>query len=149
MAANAMLANRMISAPSSPAVAPAPPAKSSPRVVGFLQGRNQLLSRQAKSRVCGSRGGKGRLAVRAAAKDITFGQDSRKAMQAGIDKLADSVGVTLGPRGIGIVHCGRIKILGWKGNGEWWSNWFDVMVVSKHHFGLFGEWHNVATRVHF
>jgi chaperonin GroEL (HSP60 family) len=40
------------------------------------------------------------VAVRAASKDIFFGQDSRAAMQAGIDKLADSVGVTLGPRGM-------------------------------------------------
>lgn len=120
MAANAMLANRMMAAPSSPAVASAPTARSSPRVVGFLQGRNQLSSRQAQSHVCGSRGGKGRLVVRAAAKDITFGQDSRKAMQAGIDKLADSVGVTLGPRGTGIVCCGR-EILGRKGIGKCWS----------------------------
>lgn len=101
MAANAMLANRMMAAPSM-AAAPAPGAaslKSSRRVVGFLQGRNQLAG-QAKGQVCGRRSGKGRLAVRAAAKDITFGQDSRAAMQAGIDKLADSVGVTLGPRGM-------------------------------------------------
>lgn len=28
-----------------------------------------------------------------------FDQDSRKRMQAGINKLADAVGVTLGPRG--------------------------------------------------
>ena len=39
------------------------------------------------------------LAVRAEAKDILFDQASRAAMQAGIDKLADAVGVTLGPRG--------------------------------------------------
>lgn len=41
--------------------------------------------------------------MRANAKDICFGQDSRAAMQAGIDKLADSVGVTLGPRGRNVV----------------------------------------------
>lgn len=41
-----------------------------------------------------------RFAVRAAAKDIAFDQSSRSAMQAGIDKLADAVGLTLGPRGI-------------------------------------------------
>ncbi|MFS7907258.1 putative groEL-like equatorial domain superfamily [Helianthus anomalus] len=39
-----------------------------------------------------------RFAVRAAAKDIEFDQRSRAAMQAGIDKLADCVGLTLGPR---------------------------------------------------
>ena len=37
--------------------------------------------------------------MRAEAKDILFDQASRAAMQAGIDKLADAVGVTLGPRG--------------------------------------------------
>lgn len=37
--------------------------------------------------------------VRAEAKDIIFDQDSRKRMQNGINKLADAVGVTLGPRG--------------------------------------------------
>ncbi|KAM5584210.1 ruBisCO large subunit-binding protein subunit alpha [Rosa sericea] len=46
---------------------------------------------------------RGRFAVRAAAKDIAFDQDSRRAMQAGIDKLADAVGLTLGPRGRNVV----------------------------------------------
>ncbi|KAJ0623590.1 putative chaperonin Cpn60/TCP-1 family, groEL-like apical domain superfamily [Helianthus annuus] len=44
-----------------------------------------------------------RFAVRAAAKDIEFDQRSRAAMQAGIDKLADCVGLTLGPRGRNVV----------------------------------------------
>ncbi|KAI3683534.1 hypothetical protein L1987_84040 [Smallanthus sonchifolius] len=44
-----------------------------------------------------------RFAVRAAAKDIEFDQRSRAAMQAGIDKLADVVGLTLGPRGRNVV----------------------------------------------
>ncbi|KAI3917108.1 hypothetical protein MKX01_003557 [Papaver californicum] len=44
-----------------------------------------------------------RFSVRAAAKRIAFDQDSRSAMQAGIDKLADAVGVTLGPRGRNVV----------------------------------------------
>lgn len=43
-----------------------------------------------------------RFVVRAAARDIEFGQRSRAAMQAGIDKLADVVGLTLGPRGISL-----------------------------------------------
>jgi len=38
--------------------------------------------------------------VRAAAKEIAFDQGSRAALQAGIDKLADAVGLTLGPRGM-------------------------------------------------
>lgn len=41
--------------------------------------------------------------VRAAAKDIAFDQKSRQALQAGIDKLADAVGLTLGPRGRNVV----------------------------------------------
>ncbi|KAI3743226.1 hypothetical protein L1987_60932 [Smallanthus sonchifolius] len=44
-----------------------------------------------------------RFAIRAAAKDIAFDQRSRAAMQAGIDKLADVVGLTLGPRGRNVV----------------------------------------------
>ena len=38
-------------------------------------------------------------AARAEAKEIIFDQDSRRRMQNGINKLADAVGVTLGPRG--------------------------------------------------
>lgn len=41
--------------------------------------------------------------MKAAAKDIAFDQNSRRAMQAGIDKLADAVGLTLGPRGRNVV----------------------------------------------
>nr|ACJ85785.1 unknown [Medicago truncatula] len=44
-----------------------------------------------------------RFVVKASAKDIAFDQDSRRAMQAGIDKLADAVGLTLGPRGRNVV----------------------------------------------
>ncbi|PIA37276.1 hypothetical protein AQUCO_03000104v1 [Aquilegia coerulea] len=44
-----------------------------------------------------------RLDVRASAKKIAFDQASRKAIQGGIDKLADAVGVTLGPRGRNVV----------------------------------------------
>lgn len=33
------------------------------------------------------------------AKDIKFGEDARRAMEAGINKLADTVKVTLGPKG--------------------------------------------------
>lgn len=40
-----------------------------------------------------------RFAVRANAKEIAFDQNSRTALQSGIDKLADAVGLTLGPRG--------------------------------------------------
>ncbi|KAJ0019980.1 hypothetical protein Pint_32108 [Pistacia integerrima] len=44
-----------------------------------------------------------RFSVRAAAKEIAFDQNSRAAMQAGIDKLSDAVGLTLGPRGRNVV----------------------------------------------
>ena len=33
------------------------------------------------------------------AKDISFGEDARKALQSGIDKLANTVKITLGPKG--------------------------------------------------
>ena len=44
------------------------------------------------------RQGNSRFAVKACAKEIAFEQSSRAAIQAGIDKLADAVGLTLGPR---------------------------------------------------
>ncbi|KAF8395253.1 hypothetical protein HHK36_019195 [Tetracentron sinense] len=44
-----------------------------------------------------------RFFVRAQAKEIAFDQSSRSALQAGIDKLADAVGLTLGPRGRNVV----------------------------------------------
>ena len=37
------------------------------------------------------------------AKDILFGEEARKALQAGVDKLADTVKVTLGPKGRNVV----------------------------------------------
>ena len=37
------------------------------------------------------------------AKDIIFGEDARKALQSGIDKLANTVKVTLGPKGRNVV----------------------------------------------
>ena len=37
------------------------------------------------------------------AKDIIFGEDARKALQAGVDKLANTVKVTLGPKGRNVV----------------------------------------------
>ncbi|KAJ1694865.1 hypothetical protein LUZ63_011563 [Rhynchospora breviuscula] len=43
------------------------------------------------------------LVVKASAKDIAFDQMSRKSLQAGVEKLANAVGVTLGPRGRNVV----------------------------------------------
>ncbi|PHU03953.1 RuBisCO large subunit-binding protein subunit alpha, chloroplastic [Capsicum chinense] len=51
----------------------------------------------------GNKGSKNRLIVKACAKEIAFDQKSRSALQAGIDKLADAVGLTLGPRGRNVV----------------------------------------------
>ncbi|GJN36904.1 hypothetical protein PR202_gb25842 [Eleusine coracana subsp. coracana] len=44
-----------------------------------------------------------RFVVRAEAKEIAFDQKSRAALQAGVEKLANAVGVTLGPRGRNVV----------------------------------------------
>lgn len=41
--------------------------------------------------------------VRAGPKKISFGKDCREALQAGIDKLADAVSLTLGPKGRNVV----------------------------------------------
>ncbi|CAK0785122.1 hypothetical protein CVIRNUC_008328 [Coccomyxa viridis] len=43
------------------------------------------------------------LRVQAVSKDIVFDNESRRRMQIGINKLADAVGVTLGPRGRNVV----------------------------------------------
>ncbi len=37
------------------------------------------------------------------AKDIKYGDEARKALAAGVDKLADTVKVTLGPKGRNVV----------------------------------------------
>ena len=57
--------------------------------------------------------------TRAEAKEIVFDQLSRKKLQDGINKVADAVGVTLGPRGRNVVleqsygvpqvHWGRLQ----------------------------------------
>ena len=37
------------------------------------------------------------------AKQIIYGEEARKALQAGIDKLSDTVKITLGPKGRNVV----------------------------------------------
>ncbi|MBR4451257.1 MAG: chaperonin GroEL, partial [Clostridia bacterium] len=37
------------------------------------------------------------------AKQIIYGEEARKALQAGVDKLADTVKITLGPKGRNVV----------------------------------------------
>ncbi|KAL0370089.1 UNVERIFIED_CONTAM: RuBisCO large subunit-binding protein subunit alpha, chloroplastic [Sesamum angustifolium] len=68
---------------------------------GVLKSRrvNQLQQGQK----LGQKPSKNRFVVRANAKEIAFDQRSRSAMQSGIDKLADAVGLTLGPRGRNVV----------------------------------------------
>ncbi|XP_010542582.1 PREDICTED: ruBisCO large subunit-binding protein subunit alpha, chloroplastic-like [Tarenaya hassleriana] len=64
------------------------------RLRGGNQQKGQSVSYRKSSR---------RFTVRANAKEIAFDQRSRAALQSGIDKLADAVGLTLGPRGRNVV----------------------------------------------
>ncbi|XP_048631860.1 ruBisCO large subunit-binding protein subunit alpha, chloroplastic-like isoform X1 [Brassica napus] len=64
-------------------------------VQGKLSGGNQQKGQRVSYRR--------RFSVRANVKEISFDQSSRAALQAGIDKLADAVGLTLGPRGRNVV----------------------------------------------
>lgn len=64
------------------------------------QQANGLL--QGKAKKAGAVRGQ-RLVTRAEAKDILFDNASRKKMQDGINKIADAVSVTLGPRGRNVV----------------------------------------------
>ncbi|GKV01257.1 hypothetical protein SLEP1_g13822 [Rubroshorea leprosula] len=66
---------------------------------GSVRGRRN----QQQSQRLNYRQSNRRFAVRANAKEIAFDQSSRAAMQAGIDKLADAVALTLGPRGRNVV----------------------------------------------
>ncbi|CAH9094532.1 unnamed protein product [Cuscuta europaea] len=63
------------------------------RKASQLQGRRNFNPKPSKSG----------FVVKANAKEIAFDQKSRSALQAGIDKLADAVGLTLGPRGRNVV----------------------------------------------
>lgn len=53
------------------------------------------------------------LVIRAGTKRITFGRECREALLAGINKLADAVSVTLGPKGRNVVlsESGNIKVI--------------------------------------
>ncbi|KAD5803407.1 hypothetical protein E3N88_14767 [Mikania micrantha] len=73
---------------------------SSHRKGSVIDGSSRIVQFQSAQKM---RRSNRRFAVRAAAKDIEFDQRSRAAMQAGIDKLADVVGLTLGPRGRNVV----------------------------------------------
>lgn len=73
---------------------------ASPSKQGVL--KNRKVS-QLQGQKFGTKGAKNRFVVKACAKEIAFDQASRGALQAGIDKLADAVGLTLGPRGRNVV----------------------------------------------
>nr|VDD08132.1 unnamed protein product [Brassica oleracea] len=64
------------------------------KLSGGSQQKGQRVSYRKSSR---------RFSVRENVKEIAFDQSSRAALQAGIDKLADAVGLTLGPRGRNVV----------------------------------------------
>ncbi|KAH0746833.1 hypothetical protein KY285_008490 [Solanum tuberosum] len=64
--------------------------------------KNRKVS-QLQGQRFGNKGAKNRFVVKACSKEIAFDQKSRSALQAGIDKLADAVGLTLGPRGRNVV----------------------------------------------
>lgn len=71
-----------------------------------LSGRALVAQRPQARRVGGQRvpaKRNVRQQVRAETKDIFFDTESRTKLQAGIDKVADAVGVTLGPRGRNVV----------------------------------------------
>ncbi|KAG2327403.1 hypothetical protein Bca4012_036404 [Brassica carinata] len=67
------------------------------------QGKLSGGSQQQKGQRVSYRKASRRFSVRANVKEIAFDQSSRAALQAGIDKLADAVGLTLGPRGRNVV----------------------------------------------
>ncbi|KAK7846029.1 ruBisCO large subunit-binding protein subunit alpha [Quercus suber] len=67
------------------------------------QGLRRNGNQQKQSNRLNFRQSSSRFVVRASAKEIAFDQHSRSALQAGIDKLADAVGLTLGPRGRNVV----------------------------------------------
>ncbi|KAI5073392.1 hypothetical protein GOP47_0011405 [Adiantum capillus-veneris] len=76
---------------------------SSASSLSFYRGRDLCGRNRVPCLDSRKQHGHPRLLVRAVAKEIVFDQSSRSALQAGIDKLADAVGVTLGPRGRNVV----------------------------------------------
>ncbi|KAL2239843.1 ruBisCO large subunit-binding protein subunit alpha [Sesamum indicum] len=80
-------------------------AISSASVLPSKQGglKSRRVNQLQQGQKFGQKPSKNRFVVRANAKEIAFDQRSRSAMQSGIDKLADAVGLTLGPRGRNVV----------------------------------------------
>ncbi|XP_020593410.1 LOW QUALITY PROTEIN: ruBisCO large subunit-binding protein subunit alpha-like [Phalaenopsis equestris] len=72
--------------------------------VGAISSSSILRSPSLRSESLRRRtGGRRVLVVRAKAKEIAFDQVSRSSLQSGVEKLANAVGVTLGPRGRNVV----------------------------------------------
>ncbi|KAG8061914.1 hypothetical protein GUJ93_ZPchr0003g17248 [Zizania palustris] len=65
--------------------------------------RDRRTRRASAARLPGGAGRRTHATVRASAKEIAFDQRSRSSIQAGVEKLAAAVGVTLGPRGRNVV----------------------------------------------
>ncbi|KAF5729204.1 chaperonin 60 subunit alpha 2 chloroplastic-like [Tripterygium wilfordii] len=72
-----------------------------------LNGRQRTLGFWTNPKITRS------LVVSGGAKKISYGKESREALQAGIDKLADAVSLTLGPRGRNVVlsESGKLKVV--------------------------------------
>ncbi|KAL3693398.1 hypothetical protein R1sor_007049 [Riccia sorocarpa] len=102
MASQSVLGNTAIASVVSAPASLAPSTVKPGRVQGAWKGKNQLAG-LVNPRSVGNRVGRSRLVARASAKEILFDQKSRAALLAGIDKLANVVGVTLGPRGRNVV----------------------------------------------
>ncbi|KAJ0097994.1 hypothetical protein Patl1_27203 [Pistacia atlantica] len=71
------------------------------RVTGELLWRNQSQKMMRK------------MVVRAGAKKILYGKECRESLQAGIDKLADAVSLTIGPKGRNVIlsESGALKVI--------------------------------------
>ncbi|PIN18129.1 Mitochondrial chaperonin, Cpn60/Hsp60p [Handroanthus impetiginosus] len=78
-------------------------AISTASILPSLSKQGGRRASQVQGQKFGQKKSKNRFVVRANAKEIAFDQKSRSAMQSGIDKLADAVGLTLGPRGRNVV----------------------------------------------
>ncbi len=70
-----------------------------------------MLRLSASAAVVAARAARAAAPARTMAKDIRFGSDARTAMIAGVNKLADAVAVTLGPK-VRCSGCGALRSAG-------------------------------------
>ena len=78
---------------------PAPPSAGGALLLQFTGCQHMCVPRSASAAARSRRPPACPQVTRAEAKDIVFDQESRRKMQDGINKVADAVSVTLGPRG--------------------------------------------------